>query len=129
MTVKKRFIGKTNIKVSELGFGTAPLGGWPVEVSDKNAQSSLQKAWDLGIRYFDTAPLYGSGMSEIRLGNFLKNQNRNEFTISTKVGRLIVDTIKSKASEKFIGSPIDKDSEFNFSWPISLLCITDQYPR
>jgi D-threo-aldose 1-dehydrogenase len=72
MTVKKRFIGKTNVEVSELGFGTAPLGGWPVEVSDKNAQSSLQKAWDLGIRYFDTAPLYGSGMSEIRLGNFLK---------------------------------------------------------
>ena len=53
MTVKKRFIGKTNVEVSELGFGTAPLGGWPVEVSDKNAQSSLQKAWDLGIRYFD----------------------------------------------------------------------------
>ena len=77
MTVKKRFIGKTNVEVSELGFGTAPLGGWPVEVSDKNAQSSLQTAWDLGIRYFDTAPLYGSGMSEIRLGNFFKNQKRN----------------------------------------------------
>ena len=63
MTVKKRYIGKTNVEVSELGFGTAPLGGWPVEVSDKNAQSSLQKAWDLGIRYFDTAPLYGSGQT------------------------------------------------------------------
>ena len=129
MTVKKRFIGKTNVEVSELGFGTAPLGGWPVEVSDKNAQSSLQKAWDLGIRYFDTAPLYGSGMSEIRLGNFLKNQNRNEFTISTKVGRLIVDTTKSKASEKFIGSPIDKDSEFNFSYDATMKSLEDSLQR
>ena len=129
MTVKKRFIGKTNVEVSELGFGTAPLGGWPVEVSDQNAQSSLQKAWDLGIRYFDTAPLYGSGMSEIRLGNFLKNQNRNEFTISTKVGRLIVDTKKSKASEKFIGSPIDRDSEFNFSYDATMKSLEDSLQR
>ena len=47
MTVKKRFIGKTNVEVSELGFGTAPLGGWPVEVSDKNAEKLLEKGADV----------------------------------------------------------------------------------
>ena len=72
--IKKRKIGKTDIELSELGFGCAPLGGWPVAVSDNDANIALEAAWSKGIRYFDTAPLYGSGMSERRLGNFLQNQ-------------------------------------------------------
>ena len=68
------------------------------------------------IRLFDTAPLYGSGVSEKRLGKFLNTKNRDDYVISTKVGRLIVDTDKSKAAEFFIGSPKDKDSEFNFTY-------------
>ena len=114
--INKRKIGTTDIEVSELGFGSAPLGGWPVAVSDQDANLSLETAWSKGIRYFDTAPLYGSGMSEIRLGNFLQKQKREDFVISTKVGRLIVDTEKSKAAEKFIGSPQDKDSVFDFTY-------------
>ena len=103
--INKRKIGKTDIEITELGFGCAPLGGWPVAVSEQDANLSLETAWSRGIRYFDTAPLYGSGMSEKRLGNFLQKQTREEFVVSTKVGRLIVDTEKSKAVEKFIGSP------------------------
>ena len=118
--IKKRKIGNTNIEVSELGFGCAPLGGWPVAVSDQDANISLETAWSRGIRYFDTAPLYGSGMSEKRLGNFLQKQQREEFVISTKVGRLIVDTEKSKAAEKFVGSPKNKDSEFNFTYDAAM---------
>ena len=63
---------------------------------------TLETAWDQGIRYFDTAPLYGSGMAEIRVGNFLENKNRDDFIISTKVGRLIVDTDDSKAHKNFL---------------------------
>ena len=127
--INKRKIGNTNIEVSELGFGCAPLGGWPVSVSDQDANLSLETAWSKGIRYFDTAPLYGSGMSEIRLGNFLQKQNREDFVISTKVGRLIVDTKKSKAAEKFIGSPQDKDSEFNFTYDGAMQSFEDSLSR
>ena len=127
--INKRKIGNTNIEVSELGFGCAPLGGWPVAVSDQDANLSLETAWSKGIRYFDTAPLYGSGMSEKRLGNFLQKQKREDFVISTKVGRLIVDTKKSKAVEKFIGSPQDKDSEFNFTYDGAMQSIEDSLTR
>ena len=127
--INKRIIGKTDIEVSELGFGCAPLGGWPLAVSDQSAHLSLEAAWSKGIRYFDTAPLYGSGMSEIRLGKFLQKQNRNEFTISTKVGRLIIDTKKSKAVEKFIGSPINKDSVFDFSYDAAMQSFEDSLSR
>ena len=127
--IEKRKIGKTNIELSELGFGCAPLGGWPLAVSDNDANIALETAWSKGIRYFDTAPLYGSGMSETRLGKFLQNQKRDEFVISTKVGRLIVDTEKSKAAEKFIGSPLNKDSEFNYSYDATLQSFEDSLSR
>ena len=85
--IKKRKIGKTDLEVSELSLGTAPLGGWPIATSDEQANETISMAWNKGIRYFDTAPLYGSGMAEERLGNFLKNQKREDFAIGTKVGR------------------------------------------
>ena len=127
--INKRKIGKTDIEVSELGFGCAPLGGWPVAVTDQDAQLSLETAWSKGIRYFDTAPLYGSGMAEKRLGNFLQKQPRDEFVISTKVGRLIVNTEKSNAAEKFIGSPKDKDTEFNFTYDGVMKSFEDSLSR
>ena len=55
--IKKRKIGNTNLEVSELGIGTAPIGGWPVAVSPDQAHGTLNTAWENGIRYFDTAPL------------------------------------------------------------------------
>ena len=87
MSIQKRKIGKTNLEVSELGLGGAPIGGWPVLVTEEDAYSTIEAAWERGIRYFDTAPLYGSGMSEKRLGNFLSKKNKNDYVISTKVGR------------------------------------------
>ncbi len=129
MIINKRKIGKTNLEVSELGFGTAPLGGWPIEVTDKSANDTLETAWMRGVRYFDTAPLYGSGMSEIRLGKFLQTQKRSDFVISTKVGRIIVDTYSSKAVEKFKGSPNDKDSKFDFSYDGTLKSFEDSLSR
>tara|TARA_Y100000591_G_scaffold95257_1_gene80667 strand:- start:1454 stop:2494 length:1041 start_codon:yes stop_codon:yes gene_type:complete len=116
LTIKKRKIGNTGIEVSELGCGTAPIGGWPIPVTDEQADATFNTAWENDIRLFDTAPLYGSGVSEKRLGKFLNTKNRDDYVISTKVGRLIVDTNKSKAAEFFIGSPQDKDSEFNFTY-------------
>ena len=112
--IKKNKIGNTNIEITEVGMGTAPIGGWPKEVSSYQARQTLEKAWNEGIRYFDTAPLYGSGMAEERLGSFLKEKNRNEFIVATKVGRIIVP---SKTGDiKFKGSPKDRESQFDFSY-------------
>ena len=100
--INKRKIGKINLEVTEIGLGTAPLGGWPIAVNEEEAFKTLETAWNQGIRYFDTAPLYGSGMAEIRVGKYLQNKNRDDFVVSTKVGRLIVDTEESKAAQNFL---------------------------
>ncbi|EZH66706.1 D-threo-aldose 1-dehydrogenase [Bacillaceae bacterium JMAK1] len=79
-----------NIK-GKIGFGTAPLGNMFRDIPEKEWTETVQSVWDHGIRYFDTAPLYGAGLSEIRLGEVLSNYNRNDYILSTKVGRLISD--------------------------------------
>jgi aryl-alcohol dehydrogenase-like predicted oxidoreductase len=73
----------------QLGLGAAPLGGLFASVDDKTAQATVDRAWELGVRHFDTAPLYGSGLSEQRLGAALQGRPRDELTVSTKVGRLL----------------------------------------
>jgi D-threo-aldose 1-dehydrogenase len=74
---------------TRLGFGAAGIGNHLHAVSDAQATALLDAAWEAGIRHFDTAPHYGLGLSERRLGAFLAGKPRAEFTISTKVGRLI----------------------------------------
>ncbi len=74
---------------SRIGFGTADLGNLRTAMSDDDAWAILEAAWDSGIRYFDTAPHYGLGLSERRLGEFLRTKPRSAFTVSTKVGRLL----------------------------------------
>jgi D-threo-aldose 1-dehydrogenase len=76
------------MKFTELGFGAAPLGNLFRAISEEAAQATLQRAWDAGVRYFDTAPLYGLGLSETRLNQFLRGKPRGDYVISTKVGRL-----------------------------------------
>jgi D-threo-aldose 1-dehydrogenase len=89
-----------------LVFGGAPIGGLYAPVSDEAAAVTLQAAWDAGIRAFDTAPHYGVGLSERRIGDFLAGRRRAEFVVSTKVGRLLVPaTGPSEGVENFYGTP------------------------
>jgi D-threo-aldose 1-dehydrogenase len=77
------------IRFTELGFGTAPLGNLFKALSEEEAQAVLKAQWDAGIRYIDTAPLYGLGLSETRVNHFLRGKPRDSYVISTKVGRLL----------------------------------------
>lgn len=86
---ERRALGRTRVEVTRLGLGGAPLGGLFSAVDDADAMATVQRAWDIGIRYFDTAPLYGYGNAERRMGRVLRDQPRDEFALSTKVGRLI----------------------------------------
>jgi D-threo-aldose 1-dehydrogenase len=77
------------IGFTELGFGSAPLGNLYHAHTDKEAQATFEAAWIAGVRYFDTAPLYGLGLSETRLNPFLRTKKRKDYVLSTKVGRLL----------------------------------------
>ena len=88
MAIETRRIGTTDIEVTALGLGGAFLG----RASAEEATRVVDAAWDGGIRYFDTAPLYGMGSSERRDGAALSRRPRDEFVLSTKVGRLLVPT-------------------------------------
>lgn len=78
--------------ITELGFGAAQLGNLNRSINDEEARAAVDAAWDEGIRYFDTAPHYGLGLSESRLGKALRSRPRAEYMISTKVGRLLTPT-------------------------------------
>ncbi|MGC0398570.1 D-threo-aldose 1-dehydrogenase [Streptomyces sp. SAI-126] len=80
-------LGTSGVPVSALGFGAAVIGNLFTEVSDEQAHQAVTAAWQSGIRYFDTAPHYGLGLSERRLGEALREHPRAEYTLSTKVGR------------------------------------------
>lgn len=85
-------LGRSGVEVSPLSFGAAALGNLFTAVSDEQAQEALDAAWAGGIRYFDTAPHYGIGLSERRLGAALRDRPRSEYAVSTKVGRLLEPT-------------------------------------
>lgn len=80
-------LGTSGVPVSALGFGAAVIGNLFTEVTDEQAHQAVTAAWQRGIRYFDTAPHYGLGLSERRLGEALREHPREEYTLSTKVGR------------------------------------------
>lgn len=82
-------VGNGGLRFTELGIGTAPLGNLYRPISDDDAQAVLERAWDAGVRYFDTAPQYGLGLSETRLNRFLRGKPRDSYVLSSKVGRLL----------------------------------------
>ena len=84
-----RRLGRSPVRVTELSFGGAAIGNLFAEVSEQDARAAVDAAWDGGIRTFDTAPHYGLGLSERRLGDALRHRPRDEYVICTKVGRLL----------------------------------------
>lgn len=105
-------IGNGGLTFTELGFGTAPLGNLYRAISDEEADAVLTRAWDLGVRYYDTAPLYGLGLSETRLNRFLRNKPRDQYVLSTKIGRLLRRCEAGEARDcigKFFDVPARKE--------------------
>src|SRR5579863_4849144 len=88
---RRKFKPRSGVELqfTELGFGSAPLGNLYRPMTEKEARATLDAAWSSGCRYYDTAPLYGLGLSETRLNGFLRPKPRDSYLISTKVGRLL----------------------------------------
>lgn len=92
MTLKTRHwdrLGNGGLTFTEIGMGTAPLGNLYRAITDDEAHAVLERAWAAGVRYYDTAPLYGYGLSETRLNRFLRGKPRDEYVLSSKVGRIL----------------------------------------
>ncbi|MGV9318508.1 aldo/keto reductase [Streptomyces sp. NPDC003660] len=93
-------MGIKSLLPGPLGFGTAPLGNMFRAIPEEEAAATVAAAWDQGIRYFDTAPFYGAGLSELRLGEALAGRPRDDYVLSTKVGRVIHDDIEDPAARE-----------------------------
>jgi len=83
-------LGKTDVEVTRLGMGINPLGGLYTNIPEDHVIATIEKAWELGTRFFDVAPVYGYGKAETSLGKVLQNKPSDEYTLSTKVGRLLL---------------------------------------
>ncbi|ETA50108.1 aldo/keto reductase [Ponticoccus alexandrii] len=81
--------GRTDLEVTAFGFGTAPIGNIFREIDEETSDGMIQGAWDAGVRYYDTAPMYGHGLAELRTGHSLRWKNRDDFVLSSKVGRVL----------------------------------------
>lgn len=111
-----------------LGFGGAPLGNMFDVVSEETAEAALGAAWDTGVRYFDTAPHYGSGLSEHRFGNVLRQYPREEFVLSTKVGRIMRPDPSAPENPPFVkGLPFR--GEYDYTYEGTMRSVEDSYQR
>ena len=89
--IETRELGSSGVRVTRFALGSAPLGGLYEPVGDAAARATVDEAWRLGVRTFDTAPHYGAGVAERRLGSALRERPRSELVLCTKVGRLLVE--------------------------------------
>ena len=86
---QKAKFGRVDLEVTAFGFGTAPLGNIFREIDEETSDAMFQSAWNAGVRYYDTAPMYGHGLAELRTGHSLRWKNRDDFVLSSKVGRIL----------------------------------------
>ena len=114
--IQNKTLGKSGIKISPIGFGGATLADLNTKLDDIECYKTLEKAFNSGINYFDTAPLYGYGLSEHRLGNFLKTLNRDQFILSTKVGRYMTPADPDKIDRLIFKSTLDFSPNFDYSY-------------
>jgi len=108
-------LGHTELTVTRFGLGTAPLGGLFEAVGESEGVGVVERAWEVGIRTFDTAPLYGHGLAEQRLGKVLNPKPRDEFTLSSKVGRLLRSDAPPEPGQQYHGVP-PVNPMFDFSY-------------
>jgi D-threo-aldose 1-dehydrogenase len=113
----------------KFGMGGVPLGNEFAVVTDKEAEAAIDAAWSAGVRYYDMAPWYGLGLAERRCGSFLHGKNRNEFVISSKVGKLLRASKTAKNKQYFPFSPSPNDVIFDYTASGTRRSIEDSLQR
>ena len=127
----KRPLGRTKLKVTVLGLGTATLGNLYAPVTDADAQDTLKTAFDAGVRFVDTAPFYGHGWSEHRVGEALRGYKRDDIVLSTKIGRLLKpkDPGKGGIDGGVFAAVLPFDPVFDYSYDGVMRSVDDSLQR
>ncbi|WP_159622054.1 aldo/keto reductase [Ruania rhizosphaerae] len=102
-------LGSSGLSATRLGLGGGPLGNMFAPIGEDDARAALERAWDLGVRLYDTSPFYGYGTSERRFGRMLADKPREEFVLSTKVGKMLRADVEPKAEQFVDGEPFFRD--------------------
>ena len=127
--MQTRRIGRTALAVTEYSFGTAGLGGLYRECTREAAMATLDAAWEAGIRYFDTAPFYGLGLAERRVGDFLRDKPRDSFVLSTKVGRLLHPVPENQVPDFSYVKPLNFDVTYDYGYDAIMRSVEMSYAR
>ncbi|MGL4239707.1 MAG: aldo/keto reductase [Beijerinckiaceae bacterium] len=125
----RRQIGKTKLSVSQLGFGTGPFGNLLEKAEDAMTRAAVAAALDGGISYFDTAPFYGHGLSEHRLGEALRDHDRSRAVVSTKVGRLLRPTRAAVKTPGPFAGTLPFEITFDYSYDGAMRSLEDSLQR
>jgi D-threo-aldose 1-dehydrogenase len=126
---EKRQIGRTKLQVTTLGLGTATMGGSRIPISRAEGEAIVTAAWDAGVRYVDTAPFYGVGAAEHRVGDALREKNRDEWVLSTKVGRLLRPKTDNAPSPDGRLSPMPFKVVYDYTYDGIMRSVEDSYQR
>ncbi len=127
--VKKRKVGKTSLEVTALSLGSAPLGGLYHDLSEADAQATVDAAWQSGIRFFDTAPHYGHTKAEHRLGDALRRYPREDYVLSTKVGRRFVPRTTPYDGSEGWSNPLPFQAIYDYTYDGILRSFEDSQQR
>ena len=122
-------LGQSAVQVSALGFGGAPLGNLYEPIAEADAQGAVHAAYRSGMRYFDTAPLYGSGMSEHRLGEALRRYPRETLVLSTKVGRLLKPGCATAPTTAAYVRPLPFEAVYDYGYDGTMRSFEDSLQR
>ncbi|WP_457581770.1 aldo/keto reductase [Ensifer canadensis] len=127
--MQTRKIGRTDLAVTECSFGAAGLGGLYRECTRDAAMATMEAAWGAGLRYFDVAPYYGLGLAERRVGDFLREKPRDEFVLSTKVGRLLHPVPEGEVPDYSYVKPLNFDVRYDYSYDAIMRSVEFSYAR
>ncbi|MGX5840056.1 aldo/keto reductase [Mesorhizobium sp. ArgA1] len=127
--MNKRRIGTTALEVTEISFGGAAIGGLYRACPREAAMETLQTAWEAGLRYFDTAPFYGFGLSERRTGDFLRYKPRDSYVLSTKVGRLFRPVPEDQVPDHSYVDPLPFALDYDYSYDGIMSSVEFSYAR
>jgi D-threo-aldose 1-dehydrogenase len=124
-----RKFGRVGFDITDMGFGAAPIGNFLRPIPEEEAGAMVERAWEAGMRYFDTAPYYGHGLSELRLGHYLRWKPRHEFVVSSKVGRVLTAARREEIDFKpwVEGAPFR--SRFDYSYDGTMRSFEDSLQR
>ena len=126
---EQRQLGRTSLCATTLGLGTTAIGGLYAATSQESAEETMQTAWNLGVRFFDTAPQYGNGMAEQRLGAFLQEKPRDSYVLCTKVGRLLRLPENPQGEDAYYKGTPPERPVFDFSYDGVMRSVEDSLKR